>query len=410
VPATLRVAILLTAMVAVLHRGVRLSVVMALGSVGLAALFSFPVQELAGSVRFVLVDPDSLSLLFVVAVVLVLATTLETSGRLTHGLEHLSRALGSRRLTLASTPMLIGLLPMPGGAAFSAPPVGVASKGLGLSSERKVLVNYLFRHVWQYCWPLCPGLLIAASLADIPVGKIAVGQIPMSVAAILGAWFVLLWGVRDESSVRSPGALARFASALAPVALGIAAGFLLERWASPPLPEKAGLGIGLLGAVLWLWLADASKGSPVTVVSHSKLPHMLGMVASVLLFQQVLQESGCLELIARELSSVGVPLVLLAPALSLVTGLVAGIEIAFAGTALPLVLGVAKQSGIGDPLPLMALVFAGGMVGVMLSPLHLCLILTREYFGASMGRLYGRLVGALLPILAAGTLLYIVRT
>jgi hypothetical protein len=32
--------------------------------------------------------------------------------------------------------------------------------------------------------------------------------------------------------------------------------------------------------------------------------------------------------------------------------------------------------------------FVGGFSGIMLSPMHLCLALTREYFGASWGRLY----------------------
>ncbi len=411
VPTTVRMAVLLTAMVAALHRGVRLSIVMALGAVALAGLFAFPTDAILNSVTFVVADADSLSLLFVVSVVLLLASTLEASGRLAAVLEQLRLALGSTKLTLASTPMMIGLLPMPGGAAFSAPPVGAASKGLGLSPERKSLINYVFRHVWQYSWPLCPGLLIAASLARVPVVRIAVGQIPMTAAAILGAWVVLICGVRSEPSERTPGALYRFLCQVAPVGIGIAAGFFLELVGGRVLPQKAGLGIGLLGAVLWLWQSHGwSTSFARMVVARSKLPHMIIMVAALLLFQQVLQDSGCLSSLAEELSSVGIPLVLLAPVLSLVTGLVAGIEIAFAGTALPLVLGVAAQNGVSDPLPLLALVFAGGMIGVMLSPLHLCLVLTREYFGASVGKLYGRLGSALLPILAAGILLYVLRT
>jgi integral membrane protein (TIGR00529 family) len=397
-------------MVAALHNGVRLSLVMAAGAVGLAALFSLPPRQFLLSMKIVVADPDSLSLLFVVAVVLVLASSLETSGRLDRALVYLRSALGSRKLTLASAPMIIGLLPMPGGAAFSAPPVGAASKGLGLSPERKSLVNYLFRHVWQYSWPLCPGLLIAASLAETPVSKIALAQAPMTVAAAVGAWVAALWRVRTERTPRSFGALLRFGREVAPAVVGVVVGFAAERAGSPPLPQKVGLGVGLLAAVLWLWVSNDLPGVFIRrALSRSRLPHMILMVAAVLLFQQVLQDSGSLSLLASELSSIGVPLVVLAPLLSLATGLVAGIEIAFAGTALPLVLGVARQSGNTDPLPLMALIFAGGMAGVMLSPLHLCLVLTREYFGASIGRLYGRLAAALLPILATGILIYVIR-
>jgi hypothetical protein len=34
----------------------------------------------------------------------------------------------------------------------------------------------------------------------------------------------------------------------------------------------------------------------------------------------------------------------------------------------------------------MLLAFAGGFMGVMASPVHLCLVLTKEYFGASLGK------------------------
>jgi integral membrane protein (TIGR00529 family) len=406
--AALRIALLLGAMVAALHRGVRLAVVMTTGAMGLAAMFAFPVRGFLKSLRFVLVDPDSVSLIFVVAAVLVLATVLKVSGRMERGLRCLGEALGSRKLTLAAIPAVIGLLPMPGGAAFSAPPVGVASTGLGLSPHRKSLVNYVFRHVWQYSWPLCPGLLIAAALAEIPVSRIALSQLPLTVTALLSGWVFVMWGITAQSTSRTLRAFPRFMIELAPVGIGIAAGFAVARVGLAALPQKAGLGLGLTGAIAWVWIRDStSQVSPRAVLRRSRLVGMLAMVASVLLFQQVLQDSGCLGHLATELSAAGIPLVLLAPILSLVTGFVGGIEIAFAGTALPLLLGIAAETGVSNPIPLLALIFAAGMVGVMLSPLHLCLILTREYFGASVGKLYGRLIGAMLPVLGVGIVLYV---
>jgi hypothetical protein len=42
-------------------------------------------------------------------------------------------------------------------------------------------------------------------------------------------------------------------------------------------------------------------------------------------------------------------------------------------------------------LPLMILAFASGSVGQLVSPLHLCLILTNEYFKAPLSAVYRHL-------------------
>jgi hypothetical protein len=45
-------------------------------------------------------------------------------------------------------------------------------------------------------------------------------------------------------------------------------------------------------------------------------------------------------------------------------------------------------------------VFADGFSGVMLSPLHLCLALTREYLGASWRKLYRYIAPATVLVVA----------
>ena len=61
-----------------------------------------------------------------------------------------SRKLGGRHgraLSLILIPAAIGLVPMPGGALFSAPLVGEAVQEKKVLPEWKVAVNYWFRHI-----------------------------------------------------------------------------------------------------------------------------------------------------------------------------------------------------------------------------------------------------------------------
>ncbi|MFO0751886.1 MAG: DUF401 family protein [Thermodesulfovibrionales bacterium] len=56
----------------------------------------------------------------------------------------------------------------------------------------------------------------------------------------------------------------------------------------------------------------------------------------------------------------------------------------------------------------MTLAFASGFLGVLLSPVHLCLVLTREYFKADAWGIYKRIIPASLVIMAAAFVEYFV--
>ena len=89
------------------------------------------------------------------------------------------------------------------------------------------------------------------------------------------------------------------------------------------------------------------------------------------------------------------PVVCLLP---FITGLLTGLTVGFVGSTFPLVISIAG----GAPLAVMSLAFASGFIGVLLSPVHLCLVLTREYFKADMWGVYRKLIpsGAFILIVA----------
>ena len=70
----------------------------------------------------------------------------------------------------------------------------------------------------------------------------------------------------------------------------------------------------------------------------------------------------------------------------------------FVGTAFPFVIALLHASGSGlTPLATLSLAYGCGYVGLLLSPVHLCLLLSREYFNAPFRGVY--------RLLAAPTLL-----
>jgi len=83
-----------------------------------------------------------------------------------------------------------------------------------------------------------------------------------------------------------------------------------------------------------------------------------------------------------------------------------GLTIAFVGITFPFLLPL--MGGMSPEPGLVAFAFASGFAGVMLSPVHLCLVLTREYFGADFAQVYHRLLLPSLLVLATAVIpLYI---
>jgi hypothetical protein len=109
---------------------------------------------------------------------------------------------------------------------------------------------------------------------------------------------------------------------------------------------------------------------------------------------------------ADEFAASGIPLTAVIALLPFIAGLVTGIAVGFAGTAFPLVAGLAAASG-GMSFALLALAFGAGYTGMMLSPLHLCLMMTRDYFNASYRRIFRHLLPCILTIAVTALLLFL---
>ena len=109
---------------------------------------------------------QTIGLASIVGLILVMSRLMERSGNMTRLVERFSLLSRDARVVGAVMPALIGLLPMPGGALFSAPMVEASLHEHPVNEEQKTIINYWFRHVWEYWWPLYPGVVLAMALLD----------------------------------------------------------------------------------------------------------------------------------------------------------------------------------------------------------------------------------------------------
>jgi hypothetical protein len=132
---------------------------------------------------------------------------------------------------------------------------------------------------------------------------------------------------------------------------------------------------------------------------------MLYMVTAILLFKGILEDSGAVGLISQEMIQRHIPLMPISMMLPFLVGGVGGITIAFVGATFPILITLIQAMGQSQlMLPYMMLALASGFAGVLLSPLHLCLLLSNEYFETSLIPVYRhmRIPIAVLIIAAVG--------
>lgn len=172
------------------------------GSLGMAFFFGLGPVDWAQVGAEALVQDKFILLTAIVGLILVLSGALEKSGQSRRLMDSISGYLTNPRLRLAFFPALIGLLPMPGGAIFSAPMLKSISERMKMENLNRVLLNYWFRHIWEPGWPLYPGIILAAALVNVPMTTfIAHTGIGVLVMVLLGWLFFLRPGVLPAANV-----------------------------------------------------------------------------------------------------------------------------------------------------------------------------------------------------------------
>ncbi|MCK4460585.1 MAG: DUF401 family protein [candidate division Zixibacteria bacterium] len=304
---------------------------------------------------------------------------------------------GGKRTAATVLPPLIGLMPMPGGALLSAPLVDKVLSEPRYKPEFRTVTNYWFRHIAEFAWPLYPGLILSEAITGMPIGDVAVMQLPLTVMMVIVGLLFFIRAIRPGTAgtSRNGSALMGILGALWPIVLAIAVyGFtgIQLAWA---VLISVGLLIVVVRPKLPALLTAARRGFSYKLVL---------LIFGTLSFQTALELAGAIEAIPRLATSYNLPPELIIILVCVIAGLLTGMVAAYVALGYTILAGFMYQPEI-IPGHIM-LAYLSGFVGMMLSPAHLCLILTNEYFKSDLGRVYRRLAPPLVLVFLGGILLY----
>ncbi len=397
----LKVAVVFIAVVWAIRRKVPIGIALSAGGVAVALLmgrtFGWIGHELAGGLDAVLFKDETRKFVAAMGLIVGLTTVLQFSGEMSRLTASFGAWLRRPRVALAALPAIIGLLPMPGGALFSAPMVEKTAEGTALSSEDKALVNYWYRHVWECVCPIYGSVILCAQIVHREVKVLSLALFPIALAAIVAGLGFLgrRFPPREENGSRRGAALGAIAGLLPVIVL-----FAIYGGTPASLPLAAAA--GLVFAAAWHLIArhvDVA-GLARSLFLRPVVLDMMLMGYGAMVFGAMMTESEAIAGISSLFTRMGLPLVVLAIAIPATVAFFSGMTIVYVSTTFPLLLGF---PGVREnPLPVIALAFAAGFCGMLLSPLHSCLVVSTRYFQADLVGPIRRMIVPCLVILATG--------
>ena len=127
----------------VLATKIQLGSALLIGTVLVGIFFRMSPAVFVHSIFRALVDPRTLNLLASIFLILILNETLKTSGQMEVLVQSSIKLLHDVRLTTFFLPTLVGMLPLPGGAYFSAPMVDSILKKTDICKGLSLLWQFL---------------------------------------------------------------------------------------------------------------------------------------------------------------------------------------------------------------------------------------------------------------------------
>jgi len=406
--ALIAMALALALLVVLLRLKIKLGCSMLLSAVGLAILLGVRPGEfwrtavdewhnkpLGQTTGYLLVTLTALVML-----VNVLGTAMKETGvsqRLVPAIQGLFR---SRRFALAVIPLMMGLLPTPGGIMLSAPMVRDLGDHVGVDRTRLAAINFFFRHQWETVWPLFPAVPLIQGMLGISAFALISHNIAIMLLGTLGGLiFLLLPAIPPRSHKDLSGSgfvtnLRGFAHAFWPIAL------VAVLYAAVNIPPAIGL---LLAIFIFLLFHKVALSRWASIFKSGLEPDFALLILGALLFKLNLEAGAAIPAVVQLLSQMNVPKHFVIFFLPLLVAYLTGVTMPTVAITFPFLapfIGAGEQAKVG----LQTLAFSGLVCGLLATPVHLCLALSASYFEAPLLRILLRLLGPIVFVAAAGVL------
>lgn len=341
-------------------------------------VLALPLASLPSCLIESLIDYQTLRLFVMVTSALTLSSLMQERGllaKLAATLEGINP-----KLALHLIPSVIGLVPMPAGALVSATASQGLAKRMRLAPDQITFINYWFRHIWEFFLPVYPSIILTSVVFSVPFSFLVVTLCPLSVVAVAIGSIINYRILKSVPKMKgeSHG--------------NIALDLLKASWPILTILSLVLVGVDAVIAfplpLILLTLQQRPKWHELRQALKYGLDlKILLLLYAIMLYKATIEDSGIANAVFQDMRAIGLSSTLILVLLPFIMGFASGYGPTFAGIALPLLVPFVIQSSTVSRSALLV-AYTSGYIGLLLSPLHLCLILSARYFGARLARVY----------------------
>lgn len=390
------------------------------GTVVLAFFLGITIRS-AAKISFIRITSlNTIMLCITVFLIIMFSVLMKETGIMDDLVENVKMWL-PKKATMAVLPAIIGLLPMPGGAVFSAPMVESCDHDKSNDPALLSEINYWFRHIWEPWWPLYPGVLLAVEITGVPIFHFSISHLVLSVACILGGYLFLLKRVKSENSIHvfpTGNQIFEFLKLVMPIFIVVIV-FAVIKLLIPFIAEVSSylpIIIGILFSQMIIVIYK--KPEILSVINKSVTKKNIGLIVLVLLisvyseFLKIPLSDGMflMEHVRNELLDFSIPIYAVVILLPFISGLSMGISIGLVGASFPVIAGIIPPDiSLNAKMVYITLAWGAGYAGMILSPVHVCLIVSSSYFKSNMTASLVKIIPPALVVFITSVILAVFR-
>jgi integral membrane protein (TIGR00529 family) len=382
-------------MVILLKLKLKLEIVLPIGATTLGLLFGESIIFIIKSWFFIFTTKQFFNLFFIILTVILLGNFMEKTGLLKRMASIFLTIFKDNRIAALASASFIGFLPMPGGALLSAPFIEKLLPNN--TKENQHLINYWFRHIWEYFFPLYTAIVWILTVMNADIRKIFIWMFPLTIFMTISGLFFIFKEKKSEINFTKES-IFRLLEVSWPILTAVFLSVLLK------LPLLLSVFISL---ILFLsFNKNLIKILPKTIIEIKPIK-LIFLVSAILFFGTIVKDAKIAVQLFQNLKNTPAEILLIT--IPFFVGLLTGISIGFVSISFPILMPFLIQNNIIN-YPHLLLAYSFGFLGVMLSPSHLCFVITANYFKTTLLKLYPQLLKVAITNIVLATIYYIFLT
>ncbi|MCT4634476.1 MAG: DUF401 family protein [Firmicutes bacterium] len=365
-------------------RKVNIGISLIIGGILLGVLNGFGISGIVDT--FITTAKSNLTydLGLTIAMITILGYMMEKYGILDNMIKSLEYLIGSAKITLLLAPAIIGTLLVTGGALMSCPVVKNLGERLSVEDDKMAAINLIFRHALYFIFPLSPTLILASQVGEINLFDLIRIQFPIALSLYVLGYIIFLRGYKDSEKKKRTlrgvmKNLGEFLYYCMPLIVSVFGALILK------LPFYITLVFGILTCVL-IDLRGKREGSYLIDAIKGIRLKMVLAILGIIYFKIVIDKMDGLDTILDGVLGNGIPMeLIILISCALISFPLASTQPSIA-MLYPIILPLAGSYDL--KLLYAMLIYTSGFMFYYISPLHLCQVLTLEYFDVKIKKLY----------------------